>query len=90
MMALAKHYSNQISILVSQVEQYSPYSNIPCRVCDSLDDGNMAAERMSNSIDLRESLSERRDCEKTSEITLTVTEGDKAKPGCQRNSSSKT
>jgi len=89
MMALAKHYGIQISIYQSSGKFYISYSDIPCRVCDSLDDCDMAASRMSNSIDLRKSLSKCRDCEKTSEIALTVTEGDKAKSSCQCNSSSK-
>lgn len=90
MMALAKHYGTWISINQSRRAVLISYSNIPCRICDSLDDGNMAAEGMSDSINLRKPLSECRDCEKTSEITLTVTEGDKAKSSCQCNSGSKT
>jgi hypothetical protein len=82
MMALAKHCDTQISIHQSGGAICGSYSDIPCRVRDSLNNSNMAAVGSSNGIDLWKSLSKTRDCEKTSEITLTVTKRDKAKSSC--------
>jgi hypothetical protein len=89
-MALAKHYDTHISIYQFIEVTRDSYSDVPRRVCNSLNNSNMTAVGSSNSIDLWERLSKSRNCEETSEITLAITKGDKAKSSCQCNCSSKT